>query len=311
MTVLTYTGDAEGHNGQSATLSASLADDEGNPIAGMELSFVLGSQGGSVLSGDDGAGATNVTLNQCPGAYTIESSFAGDDYYVTSTDSDPFQLLNSDPSADAGSDQSADEGDEVSLSATFTDVDTCQTHTATIDWGDGSAVEDGTVTEDDGSGTVAGSHTYADDGPYAVCVEVTDDASGTDRVCHQVTVDNVAPQLAVDEAAVTVNEGESAANSGTFSDPGDDVVEVTASMGTVSQVGTQNGAWSWSYASTDGPDQSQTVTVTATDSDGDSRETTFALVVNNVTPSVSADEASVAVDEGQTRPEHGHVLRPR
>ena len=71
-------------------------------------------------------------------------------------------------------------------------------------------------------------------------------------------------------------------------------------MGTVSQVGTQNGTWSWSYASTDGPDQSQTVTVTATDSDGDSRETTFALVVNNVTPSVSADETSVVVDEGQT-----------
>ena len=70
MTVLTYTGDAEGHNGQSATLGAGLADDEGNPIAGMQLSFVLGSQGGSVLSGDDGAGATNVTLNQCPGAYT-------------------------------------------------------------------------------------------------------------------------------------------------------------------------------------------------------------------------------------------------
>ena len=75
-------------------------------------------------------------------------------------------------------------------------------------------------------------------------------------------------------------------------------------------MGTQNGAWSWSYASTDGPDQSQTVTATATDSDGDSRETTFALVVNNVTPSVSADETSVVVDEGQTAQNTGAFSDP-
>ena len=38
---------------------------------------------------------------------------------------------------------------------------TPDTHTATIDWGDGT-VEPGTVAESGGAGTVAGSHVYPD-----------------------------------------------------------------------------------------------------------------------------------------------------
>ena len=97
---------------------------------------------------------------------------------------------------------------------------------------------------------------------------------------------------------MTVSEGQTASNSGTWSDPGVDVVTLTASVGTVTK--NANGTWSWSFNTADGPDQSQTVTITATDSDGAASTTTFSLVVNNVAPAVGAGASSVAVNEGQT-----------
>ena len=61
---------------------------------------------------------------------------------------------------------------------------------------------------------------------------------------------------------VTVFEGDTALNSGTVFDPGDDTVTLVASVGTV--IDNLDGTWSWSYPTTDGPDDSQTVTITAT-----------------------------------------------
>ena len=58
------------------------------------------------------------------------------------------------------------------------------------------------------------------------------------------------------------SESQTANNTGTFSDLGDDTVTITASIGTVSQVGTQSGTWSWSFDTSDGTDDSQTVTIT-------------------------------------------------
>ena len=108
-------------------------------------------------------------------------------------------------------------------------------------------------------------------------------------------VTNVPPSVAADNATVTVNEGQSAAYSGTFSGTGDDVVSVTASIGTVSQVGTLSGTWSWEFDSSDGPDDGQTVVITATDNDGDFSTTSFLLVVDNVAPDVILD-TSLAAD---------------
>src|SRR5439155_10560819 len=80
-------------------------------------------------------------------------------------------------------------------------------------------------------------------------------------------------------AAVTVNEGAQASVAGAFADPGDDVVTITASVGTITQTGTQNGTWSWTFDAADGTDQSQSVTITATDSDGAQSTVTFNLRV--------------------------------
>lgn len=61
--------------------------------------------------------------------------------------------------------------------ATVTDPDTSATaseYSATIDWGDGTAISTGTITGTGGNFTVKGTHTYADEGSYTVTTVVTD-----------------------------------------------------------------------------------------------------------------------------------------
>jgi hypothetical protein len=74
---------------------------------------------------------------------------------------------------------------------------TTDTHTATIDWGDGTPLVPGTVTQSPtGAGSnVTGSHVYADNGTYTVTVTVTDDDGDSSSDTLLVTVHNVAPTL--------------------------------------------------------------------------------------------------------------------
>ena len=96
---------------------------------------------------------------------------------------------------------------------------------------------------------------------------------------------NSAPVVAADEATVTVDEADTATNTGTWSDPDGDAVIVSSSIGDVST--DSDGTWSWSLDTVDGPRDSDTVTITADDGTTTSA-TTFQLVVSNVAPSVTA-----------------------
>ena len=85
------------------------------------------------------------------------------------------------------------EGALVNLTATFQDPGISDTHTAVIDWGDGTGPTAVSVAETAGAGTLSAHHVYADDGTYSVSVIVTDDegASGSDTV--SITVGNLPP----------------------------------------------------------------------------------------------------------------------
>src|SRR5207244_12389771 len=97
-------------------------------------------------------------------------------------------------------------------------------------------------------------------------------------------------------ASIFANEGQTATNNGTWSDPGvNDNVTPSASVGAVRK--TANGTWNWSFATTDGPAQSQTVTITATDKDGVPTSKTFPITVNNVAPTASFT-ATTPVNQG-------------
>jgi hypothetical protein len=89
------------------------------------------------------------------------------------------------------------------------------------------------------------------------------------------------PTVGADRPVVSVDEGQTATNTGTING-GNGTVTLSASAGTVVDNG--DGSWRWSLATTDGPGQSQTVTVTITDAQGTTGSTTFRLTVNNVAP---------------------------
>ncbi|MBI3412143.1 MAG: matrixin family metalloprotease [Planctomycetes bacterium] len=68
-------------------------------------------------------------------------------------------------------------GQVLAFSAPFTDVGTQDTHTVSIDWGDGN-ITSGAIVEASGSGTASGSHAYGSNGTYTVTFTVTDDDTG-------------------------------------------------------------------------------------------------------------------------------------
>ena len=116
-----------------------------------------------------------------------------DDDGGVGADTTQVTVSNVAPVVEAGAAQSTLEGTVISLApSTFTDVGVLDTHTAVIDWGDGTVVA-GAVSQGAGSGSVAGSHAYADNGTYTVKVTVTDDDGGTHSDSFAVTVANVAP----------------------------------------------------------------------------------------------------------------------
>ena len=100
------------------------------------------------------------------------------------------EIPNTPPVVDAGADQTATEDAPFNLVSSFTDPDTGDTHTATVNWGDGSPAQAATVTEPSGSnpGALNASHTYLASGSYQITVTVTDAANASASDTLQVTV---------------------------------------------------------------------------------------------------------------------------
>ncbi len=242
---------------------------------------------------------------------------------------------NDDPVVDAGGDQSVNEGATVNLDpATFTDVDTNDTHTATIDWGDGSLLDTGVV--EPTLHTVSGSHVYADDGTYTATVCVDD---GTASVCDtfSVTVNNVDPSVTVSDRTTSEGAALNITGLATFTDPGFDnaanpnsqpplhVESFTYSLdwgdgsalesGSVTMVtpgsaGTPtSGSINGSHVYADSGVYDATVTIT--DDDGGSTTETFGVTVNNVAPTGTiSGPGDASPSEELTFTFEGHDISP-
>ncbi len=115
--------------------------------------------------------------------------------------------------------------------------------------------------------------------------QVENAASETSQATVTITIDGVNDSPVVASAGnVSVDEGQTASNTGTFSDiDASDSVTLSASVGILTQ-NTTNGTWSWNLGTDDGPGESQTVVITADDGNGGVTQTSFFLTVNNVAP---------------------------
>lgn len=103
---------------------------------------------------------------------------------------------------------------------------------------------------------------------------------------------NMPPIVNIDQTSVTVDEGQTAENTGTVSDPDGDPVTLSASVGIAGNNG--DGTWSWSFTTSDGPAESRTVTIYADDGNGGTGQASFDLTINNVPPTV--ESISVPLD---------------
>ena len=117
----------------------------------------------------------------------------------------------------------AKEGDEVPITATFTDANWLDVHTASIDWGDNSAPEELIVTQTNekslAQGEVFACHAYCDNGIYEVRLTVRDDVGGIGVGVMQVVIENVVPKVFLPKKIRTLKE-QCVHFLGTFQDSG-------------------------------------------------------------------------------------------
>ncbi|HEX7184807.1 MAG TPA: Calx-beta domain-containing protein [Thermoanaerobaculia bacterium] len=141
---------------------------------------------------DDATGATASRTFPDEGSFTVALQVT-DNSGETDIDTATVTVRNAAPVVEAGPDLLRAETDSVTLAATFTDTGVTDTHTATIDWGDGSPVQAGVVTETNGAGSVAGGHAYPDNGSFTVTVCVADNDGATVCDSFALTVENANP----------------------------------------------------------------------------------------------------------------------
>lgn len=163
---------------------------------------------------------------------------------VTATDEDgaasevTFDLTvrNVAPTANATGD-AVDEGEAATVNATFDDPGVDDTHTATVDWGDGTTES---VAVNQTTDSLSASHVYGDDGDFTATVTVTDDDGGEGTATATVAVANRPPTASLDASdAVTVDgerfflgtAGTSQSHSASAEDPGSDDLTFAWSFG--------------------------------------------------------------------------------
>ena len=296
-----------------------ITTNSGPFISGGNIAFLSGSgtarevilvegQGSATYSFDwdfgDGTVLTDVSLNEAHayldnGTYTVTLTVTSSNGDIA-TDTATITVNNLAPELTGLSLDSAsvDEGGSVTLSGSFSDAGVLDTHTVTIDWGDGTTSN---ATVDQVAGTFSATNTYLDDAPTgtasdlaSIGVTLADNDGGGDLGNESVTVNNLAPVVGALTGPTQAVRGQTLSYAGSFTDAGtlDTHTEswtVTDASNTVIATGTGS---TFDYA----PDTlgSFTVTYTVTDDDTGEGDGTLSLTTELIV--VTADP----VDPSQT-----------
>ncbi|MGE3243617.1 MAG: hypothetical protein AB7G28_25175, partial [Pirellulales bacterium] len=272
--------------GETATNAGTFADVAGDTVA-------LSASIGAVVDNGNGTWSWSLATTDGPEDSQVVTITA-DDGVATAQVTFTLDVTNVAPSIVANlTEVTVNEGETAANSGTFADV---AADAVTLSASVGAVM-------DNGDGTWSWSYTTGDGPEDSLAVTITaEDGLTTSQVSFALAVNNAAPTIAANLTEVTVNEGETAANSGTFADVAADAVTLSASIGAVTDNG--DGTWSWSYTTGDGPEDSLAVTITADDGLAAS-QVTFALTVNNAPPSLVANLPEVVVNEGESAANSG------
>ena len=181
--VVTVVGESILENG-TAKVSGTITDPGTQDTFTVDITWGPG-EGATTLNltaGSTTFSATHKYLDDNPTAtlsdkYPIGVTVTDDDGGVGKAEGE-VKVTNVVPVVDAGPDAQNFSGQIHAITARFTDDGVRDTHTATIDWGEGAGPESASVTQGAGSGTVSGSHQYFVPGTYTITVTVTDDDRG-------------------------------------------------------------------------------------------------------------------------------------
>ena len=166
---------------------------------------------------------------------------------------------------------SINENDSVTLNGTFVDPDTQDSHSVSIDWGDGSAVTVVPLAANVFAFSIG--HTYlnnpagAPQGSFTISATVADASLATANATTSIQVKNVAPTVTINGAPPSILLGSSVALTSTVIDPG------TLDTFTYAWSVTKNGAPfatgnQAGFTLTPDTDGAYAVSLTVTDSDG-------------------------------------------
>jgi hypothetical protein len=208
-----------------------------------------------------------------------------------------------------------DENGSVTVTGTFSDVGVNDTHTATIDWGDGTAPTPVTITEVLGSGTgsFTATHQYLDDtgaGPsnaFAITLTLMDDDNGVVTASRSVQVNDVAPVVTITGAPLTSPEGTPITVTGSFVSDVGTLDTIVAHNFTVTKDGVAYtsgtgtglpGDLTSDFTFTPDDNGVYVVTFGMTDNDGLTGTDSATINVTNVAPTVTIVGAPATSPEG-------------
>ncbi|MFB6722400.1 S8 family serine peptidase [Kribbella sp. NPDC056345] len=278
------------NEGTTASNAGGFGDPEGRPVA-------LSASSGNVANVGGGRWSWTASTSDGPTQSRDVTITATDDKGETATTTFRLNVNNVAPSIviAPGQPGSTTEGASYGVNATYSDPGTLDTHTAQIEWGDGT-----TTGVPATLGQVGGSHTYADNGNYTVKVTVTDDDGGTSSASFPVVVSNVAPVVTIDPAQVkTITEGSTLAAKASFVDPGSaDTHTASIDWGFGAPTAGSLLGTTVTGSRAYGDNGSFTVGVKVTDDDGGSGTATFPVQVTNVAPTAVIDESGATVVNG-------------